>query len=83
MTRTTPELEAPSPSFHAAPTGGCLATTYDLACNRPIHCGSSVESGFEPGTLRPQSRDLTTRPPRPETMLRSYCGKKLKFMVIF
>ncbi|GBN84389.1 hypothetical protein AVEN_68258-1 [Araneus ventricosus] len=31
----------------------------------PIHGGSSVESGFEPGTLRPQSRDLTTRPPRP------------------
>ncbi|GBM54229.1 hypothetical protein AVEN_213711-1 [Araneus ventricosus] len=26
--------------------------------------GSSVESGFEPGTLRPQSRDLTTWPPR-------------------
>ncbi|GBM89774.1 hypothetical protein AVEN_196283-1 [Araneus ventricosus] len=34
-------------------------------CFRPIHGGSSVESGFEPGTLRPQSRDLTTRPPRP------------------
>ncbi|GBN85265.1 hypothetical protein AVEN_142367-1 [Araneus ventricosus] len=27
-----------------------------------IHCGSSVESGFDPGTLRP--RDLTTKPPR-------------------
>ncbi|GBN53563.1 hypothetical protein AVEN_138012-1, partial [Araneus ventricosus] len=26
-------------------------STYDLAC--PIHDGSSVESGFEPGTLRP------------------------------
>ncbi|GBL55905.1 hypothetical protein AVEN_167289-1, partial [Araneus ventricosus] len=31
----------------------------------PIHVGSSVESGFEPGALRPQSRDLTTRPTRP------------------
>ncbi|GBN85792.1 hypothetical protein AVEN_95172-1 [Araneus ventricosus] len=31
----------------------------------PIHGGSSVESGLEPGTLWPQSRDLTTRPPRP------------------
>ncbi|GBO34290.1 hypothetical protein AVEN_166295-1 [Araneus ventricosus] len=31
----------------------------------PIHGGSSVESGFGPGTLRPQSRGLTTRPPRP------------------
>ncbi|GBM79456.1 hypothetical protein AVEN_106957-1, partial [Araneus ventricosus] len=35
MTRTTPELARPSPSFRAAPTGGRLATTYDLACNRP------------------------------------------------
>ncbi|GBN88015.1 hypothetical protein AVEN_114816-1, partial [Araneus ventricosus] len=26
----------------------------------PIHDGSSVESGFEPGTLLPESRDLTT-----------------------
>ncbi|GBM14044.1 hypothetical protein AVEN_209938-1 [Araneus ventricosus] len=30
----------------------------------PIQGGSSVESGFEPGALRPQSRDPTTRPPR-------------------
>ncbi|GBM99096.1 hypothetical protein AVEN_138935-1 [Araneus ventricosus] len=35
MTRTTPGLELPSPSFHTTPTGGRLATTYDLACNRP------------------------------------------------
>ncbi|GBM01379.1 hypothetical protein AVEN_60758-1, partial [Araneus ventricosus] len=26
--------------------------------------GSSVESGFEPGTLRSEGRVLTTRPPR-------------------
>ncbi|GBO18550.1 hypothetical protein AVEN_72040-1 [Araneus ventricosus] len=25
----------PSPNFHATPTGGRLATTYDLTCNRP------------------------------------------------
>ncbi|GBL53795.1 hypothetical protein AVEN_107399-1, partial [Araneus ventricosus] len=25
----------PSPNFHATPTGGRLAPTYDLACNRP------------------------------------------------
>ncbi|GBN78802.1 hypothetical protein AVEN_227582-1 [Araneus ventricosus] len=30
-----------------------------------MHGGSSVESGFEPGTLWPRSRDLTTWPPRP------------------
>ncbi|GBN71839.1 hypothetical protein AVEN_43067-1 [Araneus ventricosus] len=35
MTRTTPELAPPSPNFHATPTGGRLATTFDLACNRP------------------------------------------------
>ncbi|GBN30117.1 hypothetical protein AVEN_134019-1 [Araneus ventricosus] len=31
----------------------------------PIHGLSSVESGFEPGALRPHSRDLSTRPQRP------------------
>ncbi|GBN08501.1 hypothetical protein AVEN_170173-1 [Araneus ventricosus] len=29
-----------------------------------MHFGSSVESGFEPGTFRTQGQDLTTRPPR-------------------
>ncbi|GBN39986.1 hypothetical protein AVEN_73269-1, partial [Araneus ventricosus] len=68
MTRTTPEMLPPSPNFHATPAGGRLTTTYDLTCNRPTHGGSSVESGFEPGTLRPQSWDLTTRPPRPRQL---------------
>ncbi|GBN45271.1 hypothetical protein AVEN_149341-1 [Araneus ventricosus] len=31
MTRTTP----PSPNIHATSTGGRLATTYDLSCDRP------------------------------------------------
>ncbi|GBM88142.1 hypothetical protein AVEN_213957-1 [Araneus ventricosus] len=35
MTRTTPELAPPSPNFHDTPTGGRLATAYDLTCNRP------------------------------------------------
>ncbi|GBN36091.1 hypothetical protein AVEN_178781-1 [Araneus ventricosus] len=35
MTRTTPELTPPSPNSHANQTGGRLATTYDLTCNRP------------------------------------------------
>ncbi|GBO01025.1 hypothetical protein AVEN_40432-1 [Araneus ventricosus] len=65
MTRTTPELAHPFPNFHATPTGGRLATTYDLACNRSIYGGSSVELGFEPGCLRPQSTDLATMPQRP------------------
>ncbi|GBN64492.1 hypothetical protein AVEN_218258-1 [Araneus ventricosus] len=44
------------------PVGDMIMTTYDYG---PIHGGSSVESGFEPGTLRSQSRDLTTRQSRP------------------
>ncbi|GBL72050.1 hypothetical protein AVEN_115071-1 [Araneus ventricosus] len=35
MRRTKPELAPPFPNFRAAPAGGRLATTYDLACNRP------------------------------------------------
>ncbi|GBO30893.1 hypothetical protein AVEN_259626-1 [Araneus ventricosus] len=35
MTRTTPVLATPSPSFRATPKGGRLTTTYDLAHNRP------------------------------------------------
>ncbi|GBM34476.1 hypothetical protein AVEN_106715-1 [Araneus ventricosus] len=34
-----------------------------------LHGGSSVESGFEPGTFRPQGRDLTTWPLRPKSCL--------------
>ncbi|GBN23292.1 hypothetical protein AVEN_12444-1, partial [Araneus ventricosus] len=30
---------------------------------------SKYESSFEPGTFRHRSRDLTTRPPRPDTSL--------------
>ncbi|GBL78958.1 hypothetical protein AVEN_48925-1 [Araneus ventricosus] len=66
-TGLTPFLGRPGQCgyFYATPTGGRLATTYDLTCKCPIHGGSSVGSGFESGTLRPQSRDLTTGPPRP------------------
>ncbi|GBL92796.1 hypothetical protein AVEN_4507-1 [Araneus ventricosus] len=31
----------------------------------PIHDGSSVESGFEPRSLRLRGRHLNTKPPRP------------------
>ncbi|GBM18837.1 hypothetical protein AVEN_203112-1 [Araneus ventricosus] len=52
MTWTTPDLALPLPNFRAIPTGGRLATTYDLAWNRPRTRQISVESGFEPATLR-------------------------------
>ncbi|GBN72412.1 hypothetical protein AVEN_55094-1 [Araneus ventricosus] len=35
MTRSAPGLAVPSPSFCATPTGGRLATTYDLAFSGP------------------------------------------------
>ncbi|GBM81582.1 hypothetical protein AVEN_82168-1 [Araneus ventricosus] len=68
MTRVAPELATPSSSFRATPTGGRLATTYDLACGGPharrIFCGiGSLE--FEPATLRSRGRGLTSRPPQP------------------
>ncbi|GBM29554.1 hypothetical protein AVEN_206396-1 [Araneus ventricosus] len=62
----------PSPNFSATPEGGRLATTYDLAGNRP-HGGTSMESGFEPATLRFRCRDLTTRPQRPSREVRPTC----------
>ncbi|GBN99695.1 hypothetical protein AVEN_194701-1 [Araneus ventricosus] len=46
--------------FYATPTAGRLTTTYDLTCNKP-----HTRRIFS-GTLRPQSRDLTTRPPLPD-----------------
>ncbi|GBM74784.1 hypothetical protein AVEN_38714-1 [Araneus ventricosus] len=39
----------PSPNFHVTPTGGRLATTYHLACNRP-HT-RRIFSGI--GSIRP------------------------------
>ncbi|GBO32918.1 hypothetical protein AVEN_158792-1, partial [Araneus ventricosus] len=35
-----------------------------------MHSGSSVESGFELGILRPRSQALTIWPPRPEQAFR-------------
>ncbi|GBO40939.1 hypothetical protein AVEN_47838-1 [Araneus ventricosus] len=72
MMRTTPELALPSPNFDATLIGGHMAITYDLTCNRP-HTRRVVEAGFEPGILRLQSQDLTTRPPQPAASV-AYCG---------
>ncbi|GBN85592.1 hypothetical protein AVEN_217708-1 [Araneus ventricosus] len=65
MTRTTPELAPPSPNFRATPTGGRLATTYDLACNRPHTRRIFSGIGFRTCDPPVRGRDLTTRPPRP------------------
>ncbi|GBM01970.1 hypothetical protein AVEN_269572-1 [Araneus ventricosus] len=55
----------PSPNFRTTPTGEHLAPDGFNVHWIPLHGGSSMESGFESGTLRPQIRSLTTRPPRP------------------
>ncbi|GBM50087.1 hypothetical protein AVEN_223298-1 [Araneus ventricosus] len=65
MTRTTPELAPPSPNFRATPAGGRLATTYDLACNRPHTRRIFSGIGFRTCDPPARGRNLTTRPPRP------------------
>ncbi|GBO31827.1 hypothetical protein AVEN_207007-1 [Araneus ventricosus] len=66
MKRTTPELAAPlqTSSPHQREDVWPLGTIYRATGS--IHGGSSVESGFELGALRP--RDLTTMPPRPSPL---------------
>ncbi|GBO37621.1 hypothetical protein AVEN_107512-1 [Araneus ventricosus] len=52
----------PSPNFRTTPTGGRLTLCVGFNVQQAhISGGSSVESGFEPGTLRPRGRDLTNR----------------------
>ncbi|GBO00241.1 hypothetical protein AVEN_116531-1 [Araneus ventricosus] len=55
----------PSPSFRATPTGGRLATAYDLACSRPHTRRIFSGIGFRACGPRSRGRELTTRPPRP------------------
>ncbi|GBM25344.1 hypothetical protein AVEN_36735-1 [Araneus ventricosus] len=62
MTRTLPVLVPYSPSFHTTPTGGNLIPTRFGVPQVHKHSESSVESGFEHGPLRLQSKELTTKP---------------------
>ncbi|GBO27621.1 hypothetical protein AVEN_239945-1 [Araneus ventricosus] len=64
MTRTTPELALPLQISAPHQRERVWPLRAIWGATGPIHGGSS-ESGFEPGTLRPESRDLITRPPRP------------------
>ncbi|GBM09602.1 hypothetical protein AVEN_29448-1 [Araneus ventricosus] len=66
--------------FYATLTEGHLTTTIDLTCNRPHTRRIFSGSGFEPGTLQPQSRDLTTRPPRPFRERRK--GRRKKKLIV-
>ncbi|GBN48757.1 hypothetical protein AVEN_13938-1 [Araneus ventricosus] len=65
MTRTTPELVPPSPSFRATPAGERLATAYGLTCGRLHTRRIFSEIGFRACPFWSRGRDLTTRPPRP------------------
>ncbi|GBL85091.1 hypothetical protein AVEN_221317-1 [Araneus ventricosus] len=68
MTAITRELAPPSPSFRSTPAGESLAHAIGFSvCEAHIHGGSSVKSGFDPGTFWPRNRDLNTMPPRPLT----------------
>ncbi|GBN51309.1 hypothetical protein AVEN_109862-1 [Araneus ventricosus] len=56
----------PSPNFHTIPTGGRLATTYDLACSRP-HTRKWNQwnrvSGLEPSGPKAEALPLGHRGP--------------------
>ncbi|GBL88324.1 hypothetical protein AVEN_88726-1, partial [Araneus ventricosus] len=56
-------ISTPSASFRTRSEGGRLTTTYDLACNRPNI--RRIFGGIGCRAFTSQSRDLTTRPPRP------------------
>ncbi|GBL85769.1 hypothetical protein AVEN_193212-1 [Araneus ventricosus] len=69
MTKTTPELVFPlqTSSQHQREDVELLRMT-SRATGR-IHDGSSVVSGFEPGTSRLRCQNLTTRSPRPVILI--------------
>ncbi|GBN98750.1 hypothetical protein AVEN_3517-1 [Araneus ventricosus] len=56
MKRTTPELAPPLQTSAPHQRVDVWPHTHDLTCNRSNTDGSSMESGFEPGTprLRPE-----------------------------
>ncbi|GBO18590.1 hypothetical protein AVEN_108674-1 [Araneus ventricosus] len=63
MTRTTLKLSPPLQTSAYANKGKFCPLGMILRATGPVHDESSV--GLESGTFWPQSRDLTTRPPRP------------------
>ncbi|GBN59897.1 hypothetical protein AVEN_94220-1 [Araneus ventricosus] len=63
MTRETPELAPPLQTSEPHQREGATD---------PIHDGSLVESGFEPGALRLGSRQFSTKPKRTQFSLKRY-----------
>ncbi|GBL97102.1 hypothetical protein AVEN_254138-1 [Araneus ventricosus] len=64
MTRTPPGLAPPLQTSAPHQREDVWPPTYDLTCNRPNT--RRIFSGI--GNLRPQSRDLITRPPWPHKL---------------
>ncbi|GBO04267.1 hypothetical protein AVEN_150639-1 [Araneus ventricosus] len=63
MMRKAPRLTPPPQTSAPHQPENFWPPAYDSTCNTPNT--RRIVSGFEPRTLQPQSRDLTTRPPRP------------------
>ncbi|GBM60456.1 hypothetical protein AVEN_117969-1 [Araneus ventricosus] len=72
MKRTTPELAPPRQISRHISGRAFRHLRLIRRATDPMHGGSSVESGFEPGTFRLRNRDLTTRSLRPHNNLRSF-----------
>ncbi|GBM68397.1 hypothetical protein AVEN_210468-1 [Araneus ventricosus] len=62
MMRKTPELDSPLPTSTLYLRYSVCSLHMIQRATGPINGGVLVESGFEPGDLRPRSRDLTTCP---------------------
>ncbi|GBO29463.1 hypothetical protein AVEN_87185-1 [Araneus ventricosus] len=78
MTRKTPELAPPLQTSALHQQEDVWPPVYYKGATDPIHDGSSVESGFEPGILRLRGRHLTTRTPRavPNRSRKHFATKK-------
>ncbi|GBL82768.1 hypothetical protein AVEN_106310-1 [Araneus ventricosus] len=64
MGRATPGLTPPHQASTPHQREGFWPLCMIWGATGAAHCGSSVQPGFEPGALRPQSHDLATWPPR-------------------
>ncbi|GBM24561.1 hypothetical protein AVEN_217134-1 [Araneus ventricosus] len=69
MTRAAPELAPPLQTSEPHHREGATD---------PIHDGSLMESGFEPGALRLGGRQFSTKPKRTHFSLKRYKKKKKK-----
>ncbi|GBN43983.1 hypothetical protein AVEN_174304-1 [Araneus ventricosus] len=72
MTTATRDLAPPLQNSHTTAVGGL--SMHDVRCTRPTYTVDREELSFRSGALKPRSRDLTTRPPQPVSVLIKYCN---------